>query len=462
MTRKKLYLDVSGVRIQSYLSRTTHLRGRRGASAALADATRLEDQEARRLFGASLNTEAGEADGVVNLVLDAPDSEREAARLARDTAGRVFRHLRARLPAAEFQAVWAVGAGYLDAHHTTIGPRLREGDVLSDLPPVPELPYARICERCHLDPAKDRVHLGDDERPYLCPDCMMRFAHRTREDARTAEYELQKRLGTPARPKELPELAALGGKDTDRNHVATVFVDGNAFGHFFEELARRGGRLSAESKAKISRGLNQATRDALADAADVVRRPDEDGDVLCVIPYLVGGDDVLLSLPADRAWPFVRRYLRSFAERTEAVRAEADVPGLPRLSASAGLVFARHKHPFHLVVEDAASCLAEAKRLVHGKEASVAFVDRTSGHPMHALSLTDLEKHRTALDALTGLPESGRHALAARTRNQAPHAEAATEAHLARLGRRDLVEPFLADQAPIGLQQALDIARWWR
>ncbi|GAA0901308.1 MULTISPECIES: Cas10/Cmr2 second palm domain-containing protein [Streptomyces] len=462
MTRKKLYLDVSGVRIQSYLSRTTHLRGRRGASAALAEATRLEDQEIRRLFGASLNTEAGEADGVVNLVLDAPDSEEEADRLARDTAGRVFRHLRARLPAAEFQAVWAVDTSYLDAHRTTIGPRLREGDVLSDLPPVSELPYARICERCHLDPARDRVHLGDGERPYLCPDCMMRFAHRTREDARTAEYELQKRLGTPARPKELPELAALGGKDTDRNHVATVFVDGNAFGHFFEKLAHHGRRLSAESKARISRGLNQATRDALAEAAAAVRRPEEDGDMLCVIPYLVGGDDVLLSLPADRAWPFVRHYLRSFTERTKAVRAEADVPGLPPLSASAGLVFAHHKLPFHLVVEDAASCLAAAKRLVHGKKESVAFYDHTAGHPTHALCLADLEEHQSDLDALTALPESGRHALAAHLRHQAPHAAAATEAHLDRLGRRDVVEPFLADQAPIGLQQALDIARWWR
>ncbi|MFF6815169.1 hypothetical protein ACFZAG_35585 [Streptomyces sp. NPDC012403] len=462
MSRQKLYLDVSGVRIQSYLSRTTHLRGRRGASAALADATRLTDEDARRLFGASLNTEAGEADGVVNLALDAPDDTRGADDLARETAGRVIRHLRKRLPAAEFQAVWAVGTSYLEAHHKVIGPRLREGEVLSDLPPVSELPYTRICERCHLDPVQRKVRLGEGEEPYLCPDCLMRFARRTREDARTAEYRLQERLETPDRPKELPELAAMGAKDTDRNHVATVFVDGNAFGDFFEQLAHRGSRLSPESKARISRGLNEATREALVDAARAVRRPDDDGERLCLIPYLVGGDDVLLSLPADRAWPFVGHYLRSFATRTEAVRGEAEVPGLPHLSASAGMVFAHHKQPFHLVVEDAATNLAEAKRLVRGQAASVAFSDHTVGHPVHALRLDDLEAYRAALDALTGLPESGRQALAARLRHQAPHAAAATEVHLTRLGRSDVVEPFLAEGAPIGLQQALDLARWWR
>ena len=58
---------------------------------------------------------------------------------------------------------------------------------------------------------------------------------------------------------------------------------------------------------------NAADQEALVAATSAVLRP---GEVLLpVIPHVSGGDDVLLSLPAERAWAFTRIYLASFSGR---------------------------------------------------------------------------------------------------------------------------------------------------
>src|SRR5690606_32310041 len=140
------------------------------------------DENTRPFSDAELNPEAGEADGVVNLrvTLDGDEEPREIDGRARALAQRVFARLRKKLPGAEFQAVWGTGSGYLETYHHTIGPRLRRGDVLTDLPPVAEFSYARMCELCYLDPAQVRVVFREEgaepEERFACPDCEQRFS----------------------------------------------------------------------------------------------------------------------------------------------------------------------------------------------------------------------------------------------------------------------------------------------
>ena len=59
-----------------------------------------------------------------------------------------------------------------------------------------------------------------------------------------------------------------------------------------------------------------------------------------MMPHIIGGDDILVSLPAGFAWPFVCTFLRTLDERLGNL-----VPGLTG-SVSAGLVFARSS-PHH-------------------------------------------------------------------------------------------------------------------
>jgi hypothetical protein len=465
---ESLYLDVSAVRIQSYLARTPRLKGRRGASAAIAEATRLTDGHPVLGGRAGINTEAGEADGVVNLVLEHGD-EGVARALARD----VFAHLRKALPGAEFQAVWGTGATYLDAYHGTIGPRLARGDVLTDLPPAHEFPYAVVCRVCHQDPAAVRLPAGvaaDDARD-ACADCEMRYSRKVRVAGEGAENELARALGIPRTADDLADLAGLGAPDTDRNHLGTVFIDGNAFGDFFHHLAQNGRTADAKLKTQISRDLNAHTGTALAEAARAVRRPD-DGALLWAVPHLVGGDDVLVSVPADRAWQFTRSYLAAFGRLVEETRQRAGIPDLPRLSASAGLVFARATHPFHLVVEEAETRLRAAKARVRGAEASVDFVDITDegrgGSDLpQPVTLATLEASAARLDALAALPASLRANLAKQLQDRTPEEQLRVRNTVDRLGHRDVVAYFWPDAATgaapaIPLEQALRIVRWWR
>ncbi|MQS06741.1 Cas10/Cmr2 second palm domain-containing protein [Streptomyces alkaliphilus] len=474
----KLYLDVSVVRIQSYLSRTTKLKGRRGASAALAEATRLPEDAPLLADGrARINEEAGEADGVINLVLDHPGDPDAVEAEARALAERVFADLREMLPGAEFRAVWGEGTGYLEAYDRWIGPRLAGGEVLSDLPPVRELTYAVTCQTCHLDPAVGTIpaRVAHDEARSACADCLMRYSRESHTRGRTAEEVLLGAVEAKSPTEEFPELAALGAPDSGRNHLAHVFIDGNAFGDFFHHLARHGGHLDPEVKTAVSRDLNKATRTALAEATRAGRR-DTDAGKLCVVPHVVGGDDVLVTLPADRGWRFVRRYLECFGELTEKTRHPLTrVPELPRLSASAGITFAHHKIPFNLAVEAAEQRLRAAKSLVRGRQASVGFVDITRDGSLDRaadpIRLADLEAAAKDLTTLARRPAAFRNTLAGLWREGDADGLRAVRTTARRLNQEDAVAPFLpaatgavppASAPAIPLALALRIVRWWR
>ncbi|MFJ9675398.1 Cas10/Cmr2 second palm domain-containing protein [Streptomyces sp. NPDC101221] len=486
----QMYLDVGAVRIQQYLSRTPDLRARRAASAALADTTRIDPQDPMIAGRAEVNAAAGEADGVLNLVLtgdpaqpyDAAEAARRAETLARELLGR----LRADLPGAEFRAGWAEASDYPSAYRL-IDAKYRAGDGLESLPVVPEFPLTVPCRVCHTASSTGRVSSGGSERQDACADCVRRYSARARKSGKAQEEQLlssvQRRLD---RTLELaPDLSALTlsrGADAGNRgltQIATVYIDGNAFGMFFDQLAahgtafRSGGRALVD-KGAISRALNEHTRTALTDATCAVVR--EDDTRMVVVPHLVGGDDVLVSLPADRAWPFVLHYLDRFNALVQRTRGEAAgfIKRLPELSASAGIAFSHPTHPFHLLVEAADQRLRRAKQAVVGVEASVDFVDLTADGPhggdLPALRVQHLLGLLPQLDALTKLPGSRltKWESALRAAHAAGTVEAALDVLLAdaeRLGCSDIVQPFLPEDSgvrpAIGLRQALRITRWW-
>jgi hypothetical protein len=101
------YVDFGAVRIQQYLARTPALRGLRAASNNLARAT--ADASVGEVIGdlAEVNPEAGRADGVVSVRF--PAAEGGCEERVRRLQERMFTHLRAALPGAEFQSVWGGG-----------------------------------------------------------------------------------------------------------------------------------------------------------------------------------------------------------------------------------------------------------------------------------------------------------------------------------------------------------------
>lgn len=484
-----LYLDVAAVRIQRYLARTPTLRGRRGASAALADATYCDSDDApllTQLKGrARPNHEAGDIDGVVSLIVEpGPEateggsgaaSEEQAEAVAKE----VLCFLRDRLPGAQFQAVWGCGASYLDAYRKVIKERVDHGPKREDIPAGTEFPPVVPCQHCRVAPACERRALDAEDRVYpICADCLMRHTHERAEGSteRSTEGKLaaRMRVSQDAFPAEFDTLATYGtsGRNPKTRkgdgHLATVYIDGNSVGEFFSRIAK----MPDGDKARASARLTEATFDALAEATDATCVSD-DSDDIAIIPHLLGGDDILVTVPAAHGWAFTRHYLRLFQDKMASVGQLGDTAWDEEYpTASAGLVFGQCRKPFYTFVERAEECLGRAKQHVRGRESSIDFVDLSAdgkdGSPRpDPVTLDDVEACRPALDRLRSLPAGARTKLAAQLREHpAGHLDARTS--LRRLNREDAAAPFLPatqdDTHPpaISLLQALRIVRWWR
>ena len=194
---------------------------------------------------------------------------------------------------------------------------------------------------------------------------------------------------------------------------------------------------------------------------------------LPVIPHIVGGDDLVVSVVADRAWRFTVSYLDAFRTYARDIPGAGEASGTALPSASAGLVFAHLKVPFRRAAELAAGRLRAAKRQFHGNSPAVAWLDvtRDGEQPPAALrawALDDLLGLEDALAALrTQVEPSGRAVLERLVDAGRPAVSLARlREHARRLDRGAVVEPFLTglDPGP-GTERmagALSVARWWR
>ncbi|MGH3168985.1 MAG: Cas10/Cmr2 second palm domain-containing protein [Trebonia sp.] len=252
--------------------------------------------------------------------------------------------------------------------------------------------------------------------------------------------------------------------------MATVYADGNAIGALFDRIAGHG---DPRLKERASEAISKATREALRAATDAVLGADR-GEPLPVIPHIVGGDDLLVSVVADRAWRFTIAYLDAFGTRAR------EIPGAPRElfdpvppTASAGLVLAHAKFPFRRAAELAADRLRAAKREFRGASPAIAWLDvtRDGERPpadRHAWTLENLCGLDGALAALrTDVEPSGRAVLERLVDVTQPAVSLARlREHARRLDRAGVVEPFLAGPDPAAatarMADALSVARWWR
>ncbi len=389
-----MYVDVAAVRIQHYIGRTPRLKGQRGASAWLSWATGgdqvekvLQEVEALRASGAEPNPEAGQADGLISVRLPAGADPRPVA-------GALAASLRSVLPALEISGLWGAGPSYLEAYRSGMKAR-RDDPPLVSLPPPAGFPPLESCAECRADPVTGRITIHEERAIGVCLDCLARYQdpyrrpgladqpHRPVErppgglPIYQEEARIARELGrepVPGTALDFNALAALGGPGTWRNHVATVYADGNAIGAFFDRIAARG---DPHLKASVSAGISEATRAALLEATRAVLGADTD-EPLPMIPHIVGGDDLLVSVVADRAWRFTVTYLDAFRKNVGAIPGVPDdLLGPVPPTASAGLVFAHAKFPFRRAAELAAERLRAAKREFRGASPAVGWLDVT-------------------------------------------------------------------------------------
>jgi Cas10/Cmr2, second palm domain len=383
-----MYVDVGADRVQQYIGRTPRLKGQRGASAWLCWATSEEQvtrllREDRNLAArrAELNGEAGQADSVISVRIPAvPADPADAQAAAAEVATALALHLRSVLPSVEISALWGTGGSYLEAYRDQMKPR-REWPPLELTASRPGFPPLESCAECRADPVAGQVKIHENTLG-VCLDCLARYQDLYRRPGLAGqpprlpvyreEAALAQALGrdpVAGTAEDFTDLAALGGAETSRNHVATVYVDGNKIGDLFDRIAAFG---RPGLKEQVSRAVSAATRASLLTATRAVTR-DDPGEPLPVIPHVVGGDDLVVSVVADRAWRFTVSYLEAFDALVHDIPGLADVlaageegdePVSP--SASAGLVFAHAKFPFRRSWDWPRNACARRKRSFTG------------------------------------------------------------------------------------------------
>lgn len=468
----KTFIDLSAARIQAWITRVPRLRARRGASSALAEATSNAAIEALvRGDGAAINSAAGDADGKVSLWL--PGDGQVVAKSAQELARKVLTHLRGRLPALEFEAAIGAGPDYVTAFASQIQPKHERGEILRDLPSLYEFPLQRLCDLCGVDPARHVLKLGspqdvDSELLRLCDDCHVRMAAGA-VPAKSSEGRLQAALAASGCELDLADdfdaLARLGKRK--KNHLATVYADGNRMGWFFSQAMRAG----VPNKDALSLGLTQVTWAALVAASRTVCHSYD--AALPVVPHVIGGDDVLVSLPADRAWPFVRTFLASFdAGMNQLVREYAPPLVSEQPHISAGIVFTHATYPFSRCSDMAAALLSRAKRRGAGRESTVLWADVTQegeSIPEDRIpwTLLEVDGHANALEELVNkMPDSTASTLIHAIGHRDPVIGSARAQVVAyRLDQHALIQPFLTLQdrtsEASALREALSMRRWW-
>lgn len=433
------YLDIRASKIQAWLARTDMLRLRRGASILLETAT--EPGHVMDGLGSPSNVqenrEAAAVSGVIHLIVSGQD-ENDAAASAARFAQRLVTSLREQVPALTWNATWTAAGSYRDAVEMAraVGPT----GTVTALPALADVPLFRVCDTCGAAPAVTRVHLPGEQHARVCSDCAAR-ANASGDSTRLPDTHrrLLERFGQGDKglPNNMEALARMGN-DTQ---TALIFADGNRIGEY---MARR----ASEDQARLGgQELTEATWEALSVSVEEISHQSEDH--WPIVPHLVGGDDLLVSVPAGRAWGFVRALLQHFQE---AISGAGDGPSM-----SAGLVFAHASLPFALQLERAESLLSGAKQRGMGK-AAIAWADLTAGHPADpsdtstAIMLEDLNDMTPTLDEFASWPRSMRSALLNSPDGASAHAGRTSEKH------RKVVESLERD---LGLEEATVLSRWW-
>jgi len=504
----KHYIDIAAVRIQQWLARTPSLKQWRGASAMLSGATSYERWKDRLPVGTEWNDQAGDLAGVVSLVATAGQDVENAHAALAEAATLVAAELRDALPWCPVQAVAGSGHSYARAY-AEIDARRRRGDFTLDAPAAPaEVILAKPCDCCREAPASDTATWpGEGTEKDVCEECRTRVgvvtagrttARRVRNSPR-AEQRLhqilvnQHRL-SPGFPDDFSQLAALRPPDRydTTTQIALVYADGNRVGSFLEKAATSAIDTGIPAKSDIVGVIDGATIGALADAVQSIHRG---AGVVPVLAHVVDGDDIMVSVAAPDAWPFVCSLLRRFAERVERATRRDGWPeelraALPSLSA--GVVFHHQTHPFSDVVRLTKQRLRTAKVAYRGEHPAVDFLDLTAdgGHAVDRvpLLLADLDGLADTLGRIAAAPQSHRATLVTLLREIADDSLSAGrveggETAVDSLARRivDIGNPGLLDLVSPGdpsvtgvhdrlrndpglradLRRALDLARWW-
>ena len=363
----KTYLVVAAVRIQDWIARTPKLTLVRGASAALQAETSAVTVGSMLDGRATVCHEAGDVDGVVVVELSEPAQ-------AGSVADSLLEHLMTALPAIVWDVWWTSADSYVSARAAAESPGNPNVGRRTPLPALSDFPPADTCAGCRAEPAG-----GDLVSPVGHPDGSDRYGPDCARRQQSGGAVMVPLAGRPARTFD--ELARLGGLTEHetatvgrghlRNHLATIAADGNRMGSLFKRIGSSSpGRIGAVAT------VNRAAKVAVERTAAALAPAPEVQALIC---QYVGGDDILVTVPAPLAWRFAGHLAVEFEQ------ALIEEPGLDDAlrqiladaSLGIGVTFAHASHPFAQTQRLAHDALRAAKTSANGDYSAVSWIDLT-------------------------------------------------------------------------------------
>lgn len=241
------------------------------------------------------------------------------------------------------------------------------------------LPIQRRCEAC----GKRAANAHDDTRDeWICAICSQKRKQGREErrefvkefvqwvrDSKRVEIPEKKPDGKPRLPEDLDTLAGSDGR------IALLYADGNNVGDLLQLVP------SPASYRHFSQVLGQATREALFSAIWDVFGEERLKDPDKSLPFEIialGGDDIVVIVPARYGWALAIKILEAFEQNHGIKKLQEELQErvgntlrLPvSLRLSAGLAIADVKYPVSFLFSLVEGLLKKAKKLARDVHSS--------------------------------------------------------------------------------------------
>jgi hypothetical protein len=398
--RYLLILDTPG--IKQFVFGTDALAEIRGASALL---DRLNRHETQRLLRDELTRPSRGANGLhcifanggaAQFIVDAPDEQ-----TVQHAIDALHRHYREQTggevrPIVAVQP-WPDDLSYRDASRAAFHRLQAQRNWAAGYATVPTFPLVLECESTSHLPAEGPFCWGGETR-VISRACRLKYQETAARvgagqcavwhdwlhwlDQRDSAEDRAK-LQDHAGDLRCHGAEELGEQSSKRGYVALVYADGNAMGRLVQELDDPG--VCSQFSQLVDDGLRQACFEALAQAcrpsingAREVLRGGGSPEPLPADILLLGGDDLLVLLPADKALDFALKLGEQFQSLTKQQIAGGGANGSlsPQtreffaqrglhdrgLTISCGIALARARYPFYLLLDLAEELLKSAKQ----------------------------------------------------------------------------------------------------
>lgn len=219
-------------------------------------------------------------------------------------------------------------------------------------------PFFKTCQLCGINPASKLKYDN-----FICTACERKTdkGEEIRKEpgkspiyAKFLEFvEKQSAYQEWEKAKFTEDLSKLGSFSNPENYIGLIYADGNRMG---ERLLDRTSKTEyQELSGAIEKGLQESVFESLL---KYIPKPIE-GE----IPFefvIMGGDDLILITPAEKAIPIAIETLKKFEQKTVDI---AEKEKEEKFTLSAGVVIAHSKFPISSFTKQAEDLLTSAKKL---------------------------------------------------------------------------------------------------